>query len=768
MKRFIIYLMAAVILSTSCMVAGEVFTRPKGDTRFRDLSLARQPLPSAELDNEFNTVKTFLNNSFTMTQNISEWALFQNTPTYVSTSSFTVTGDSSELFHVGRSIKADLNGTFVYSRIATSSYSSLTNKTTVGISNAVLTSSLTAIYYGLVSADGKSQPVFNNISATQISTGKTISTQIFSTQINADDVIAKGPVIDVRGFANLSTAKASSTTANKTLLIAGGEVSSNTVTISTDRSIKIERGGSINVASGKTLTMPVPAAGPYRIFTGTGTIAFADGAGEVIYPEWWGATGDGTTDDTAAFTACITAGLNKGFTVRLLPKVYRVGDIAIAGTGGVSPGTVWPAIEGTLDGSSTSATNKGTILKAITGATYIFKLGTATNFISKPTFRNLAFDGNSKATGGVWLAGTGYAHFEHVTFSACTYGIGITYADRMTTYKTNFYGNTYGYYYDSSVFTGTTAASGVSLVDNHHRSNDYNMYFKADRTTYQMVVRGGYWSSASIADVYVTGAASQLVFDGVNFENTTDAKIATKAAYFQFGQVNAGSHIGIDSVTIINCDIFDNNDVADRPLLMTVVDSTSSTNPSIRLLTLQNNRLRQLSTTVPLISESGSALGKGIWLANEAPGVTPPTQSTVWGITQLIDTVGAGNHALTNKYLYSSPIIRKVQNSASTTDFTTRVTEVDGIYTNEGVGGTKVYKLPAVTVGYSWTFTCLEASRAIRIDPQDDEGFLGGSGLGKYIEMSTAVGDTVRVTGVSTTKAKAWQFSVLRGTATNE
>lgn len=38
-----------------------VFARPNGVTRFRELSEARQPLPSAELDNEFNTLVNFVN-----------------------------------------------------------------------------------------------------------------------------------------------------------------------------------------------------------------------------------------------------------------------------------------------------------------------------------------------------------------------------------------------------------------------------------------------------------------------------------------------------------------------------------------------------------------------------------------------------------------------------------------------------------------------------------------------------------------------------------
>jgi hypothetical protein len=109
-----------------------------------------------------------------------------------------------------------------------------------------------------------------------------------------------------------------------------------------------------------------------------------------------------------------------------------------------------------------------------------------------------------------------------------------------------------------------------------------------------------------------------------------------------------------------------------------------------------------------------------------------------------------------------------VFNSAATSGFTTRISESGGRYTNEGIAGIKTYTLPAVVVGYNWQFTCLTAGQAIRIDPAADEGFIGGSGLGKYIQLSTAVGDTVDIIGVSTTKGVAWLPLVRKGSITNE
>jgi hypothetical protein len=73
-------------------------------------------------------------------------------------------------------------------------------------------------------------------------------------------------------------------------------------------SLVVQRGTVISVATGKTLTINGSLdAGPYRIFswTGTGKVKFGRLSPVVdMYPEWWGAVGDGVTDDIAALDAC--------------------------------------------------------------------------------------------------------------------------------------------------------------------------------------------------------------------------------------------------------------------------------------------------------------------------------------------------------------------------------------------------------------------------------------------------------------------------------
>jgi|GEM_PF-4347601 hypothetical protein len=67
------------------------------------------------------------------------------------------------------------------------------------------------------------------------------------------------------------------------------------------------------IATTKTLTINGTLdAGLYQIFscTGTGKVVFGAGAVKEVYPEWWGAVGDGSTDDYTPCQAALTAAEN--------------------------------------------------------------------------------------------------------------------------------------------------------------------------------------------------------------------------------------------------------------------------------------------------------------------------------------------------------------------------------------------------------------------------------------------------------------------------
>lgn len=79
-------------------------------------------------------------------------------PTYVSATSFTLVGDQTSAFQVGRRLKTTNSGGTVYSRIKTSAYTTSTAVTVVNDSGT-LDAGLSAVFYGLLTPTDPSTPV---------------------------------------------------------------------------------------------------------------------------------------------------------------------------------------------------------------------------------------------------------------------------------------------------------------------------------------------------------------------------------------------------------------------------------------------------------------------------------------------------------------------------------------------------------------------------------------------------------------------------------
>jgi hypothetical protein len=82
-----------------------------------------------------------------------EWVDYGYTPTYASTTSFTMSGDKTAFFLVGRRIKMT-DATTLYGTIATSSFGGGNTTVTVTMDSGSLSASLTAVALGIVSTSG--------------------------------------------------------------------------------------------------------------------------------------------------------------------------------------------------------------------------------------------------------------------------------------------------------------------------------------------------------------------------------------------------------------------------------------------------------------------------------------------------------------------------------------------------------------------------------------------------------------------------------------
>jgi len=93
------------------------------------------------------------------TSSVSEWKASGLTPTFVSATSFTLSGDQTSAFHVGRRLKSTNTAGTVYSTISASSFAASTTTVTVVNDSGVLDSGLSAVSYSLLSASNPSTPL---------------------------------------------------------------------------------------------------------------------------------------------------------------------------------------------------------------------------------------------------------------------------------------------------------------------------------------------------------------------------------------------------------------------------------------------------------------------------------------------------------------------------------------------------------------------------------------------------------------------------------
>lgn len=204
--------------------------------------------------------------------------------------------------------------------------------------------------------------------------------------------------------------------ANRRIVLTPGTWTvSGTLTIPSGTILDVRKGAVLTKSGTGTVAFSAGAilvAGRYQIFSGFtyASTTFATGTLEDIYPEWWGAVGDGATDDSTAMVAAIKAAIGARAIVKLGIKTYVVSEGVPALAGGSGN---WGIVGKSI---------RQSIIQAKAASSFLF---ISISGISNSTrsgglrFENFQFDGNNTATTfmyGDWL---NYSYFSNVRIFQC-------------------------------------------------------------------------------------------------------------------------------------------------------------------------------------------------------------------------------------------------------------------------------------------------------------------------------------------------------------
>jgi hypothetical protein len=123
--------------------------------------------------------------------------------------------------------------------------------------------------------------------------------------VDSNSNISAVETVNAESFTSFSSCKASPRSTGKTIIVSS-RMKVNNCTVPADRTVRLDTNGVLDISTGNTLVINGPLyAGMHQIFAGGGKVKFGLRNVKEVYPQWWGAKGDGRFDSTAALQAAL-------------------------------------------------------------------------------------------------------------------------------------------------------------------------------------------------------------------------------------------------------------------------------------------------------------------------------------------------------------------------------------------------------------------------------------------------------------------------------
>lgn len=358
-----------------------------------------------------------------------EWIAPGLTPTYVSATSFTLSGDQTTAFHVGRRLKSTVTAGTSYGTITASVFGALTTITVDTTGSNPLDAGLSAVSYGLMRADNFTQSIGMDHVARQSSDIVSAAT------INLD--AAGGDLVDVTGVVAI-TAITLARGKSRTVRFTGA------LTLTNGASLVLPGGANITTAAGDFAIFRGYAGGVVRCVTyskisaaagkqptrttltsGTGTYTTPTGATRIevtaVGPGSGGVGGNGASSTAAGNTTFSTLTATGGAASIAAGSGAQVSNVATGGDVNAS------SVCGQT-GILAIAASSGTGMNG--GATFLGGAGTGTyNSTGSAAAANTGSGGGGGASSNSTTSGSG-GHsgswcFKRITSPAATYSYAV-------------------------------------------------------------------------------------------------------------------------------------------------------------------------------------------------------------------------------------------------------------------------------------------------------------------------------------------------------